>query len=133
METGKNIFDLSTKRLDVLEFVLGIFLIFLAGYLWLTYFFNMKPDSIIDKHSYDILYNIIVGLFLFGAFFSIVGYMQMADNYNMEKTLLQIKTIESLEKLKKLTLEDLKLPKGAISKFKKYIKNKLKDLIEGFE
>jgi len=127
----EEIFDQSNKRFDTFRAVLGLSLLVLSGYLWLNYFFASDSYSSLSVNQVILLLGVVL-LFVIGIYVFIVGYTQMSDNYDLEVTLIQITVIKSLERLNKLKLKELGLSKNALAKFKKYIKLKLKDLIEGF-
>lgn len=57
----------------------------------------------------------------------------MSDNYDLEKIIMQTCAIDSLKKLEQKELKKFDLDKESINKIKKYIKQKIKDLIKGFE
>lgn len=135
----KELLDLSAKRFDIFRTILGILMVFLAGYLWLKYFFGLEYDGselidfIFDNLKFAILTYTISFIFFVGIYFFIVGYTQMETNYNIEKTVMQVQAIKSLEELQKMDFDKFDIPQTTTTKLRKYIKTKLKELLESFE
>ncbi len=72
-------------------------------------------------------------LLISGLYFFITGLTDMEGNYDLEKIVLQVRAIDSLQKVEKINLKRLGLSKKTSSKIKKYIKKKYEDLMVGFE
>ena len=128
------------KRLDIFRTILGLLLISLAGYFLYTNFFKLeiKPSFFIFLKSninYGILFIVIIFLLIYGIYNFSTGIYDMQLNYEMEKTLIQVKFIKALESIKDFdfTLKKLGLSERRIIEFKINFHNKAKKFIEDFK
>ncbi len=126
----------SVRRLDIFKTILGLTMLFGSGYIWIRYFLDQKKGLSIflyDHLGYFVLFGIMITLFVYGLYFFIIEITEMEENYDLEKIILQVKAIESMQKVERVNLKKLGLSKKASSKIKKYIKKKYEDLMTGFE